>query len=131
MYSSATAPKLLDELLLILSSFLRSDGSIPAAICFLILPDTLKRVLGPKPISSSQLSTLLSAQRTVLYDWERLRNDGKLLGGTPVTGSQDVVRIVSALRPHQRVVFTVVRGQKRLSLPVVLGERPLDPRSGR
>jgi 2-alkenal reductase len=53
------------------------------------------------------------------------------IGGAAVSGSQDVVRIVSTRKPHQRVVFTVVRGQKRLSVPIVLGERPLDPRSGR
>jgi 2-alkenal reductase len=52
------------------------------------------------------------------------------IGGVTVTGSQDVVRIVSALKPYQRVTFAVVRGQKRLNVPIVLGERPVDPRSG-
>src|SRR5207302_7406678 len=39
------------------------------------------------------------------------------IGGVAVAGSQDVVRIVSALKPHQRVIFTIVRGQQRLSVP--------------
>jgi len=53
------------------------------------------------------------------------------IGGEKVTGSQDVVRIVSALKPHQRVIFTIVRGQKRLGLPILLGERPADPSAAR
>src|SRR5581483_9365478 len=53
------------------------------------------------------------------------------IGGEKVTGSQDVVRIVSALKPYQRVIFTIVRGQKRLGLPILLGERPADPSAAR
>ncbi len=47
------------------------------------------------------------------------------IGGIPVTSADDVVRIVSErLLPGQTVTVTVVRGVKRLKLPVTLTERP-------
>ena len=99
-------------------------GLFTAAICFLILPDTLKRVLGPKPISSSQLSTLLSAQRTVLYDWERLRDDGKLLGGTPVKlDGRTVLKIENTNdAPLQVTILKIERPAITSTTYAVLGE---------
>jgi len=47
------------------------------------------------------------------------------IDGMPVTDADDVVRIVSErLSPGQTVTFTVVRGGRRLRLPVTLTERP-------
>ncbi len=47
------------------------------------------------------------------------------IDGYPVSGADDVVRIVSEhLLPGQTVSFTVVRGHKTLKLPVTLTERP-------
>ncbi len=47
------------------------------------------------------------------------------IGGQPVSGADDVVRIVSEhLFPGQTVTFTVVRGNQKLKLPVTLTERP-------
>ena len=47
------------------------------------------------------------------------------IDGIPVTDADDVVRIVSErLSPGQTVTFTVVRGGRRLQLPVTLIERP-------
>ena len=47
------------------------------------------------------------------------------IGGRPVSGADDVVRIVSEeLLPGQTVTFTVVRGHRTLKLPVKLTERP-------
>jgi S1-C subfamily serine protease len=47
------------------------------------------------------------------------------IGGVPVTSADDVVRIVSeSLLPGKTVLFTVVRGGRRLQLPVALTERP-------
>src|SRR6185503_11506969 len=47
------------------------------------------------------------------------------IGNTPVNGADDVVRIVSALKPKDVSVFTVVRDGKRKKLAVTLGERQL------
>jgi 2-alkenal reductase len=52
------------------------------------------------------------------------------IAGAPIESSQDVVRIVSRLRPHERALFTLLRNRHRLRLPVLLGERPLNPHSG-
>ena len=47
------------------------------------------------------------------------------IAGIPVASADDVVRIVSErLLPGQTVTFIVVRGGKRLKLPVTLTERP-------
>lgn len=47
------------------------------------------------------------------------------IDGVPVSSAGDVVRIVSErLLPGQTVPFTVVRGGRRLELPVTLTERP-------
>jgi S1-C subfamily serine protease len=47
------------------------------------------------------------------------------IGGSPVRSSEDVVRIVTEeLSPGERATFTVVRGGKRVQLPVRLVERP-------
>jgi S1-C subfamily serine protease len=50
---------------------------------------------------------------------------------TPIRSAEDVVRAVVARRPGQRVVFTILRGRDRLRVPLVLGERPKNPDSGR
>ena len=53
------------------------------------------------------------------------------INAMPVTSAEDVVRIVSQeLRPGEVARFTVSRGSGRVTLPVRVGERPLDPDSG-
>jgi S1-C subfamily serine protease len=47
------------------------------------------------------------------------------INGTPVDGADDVVRIVSGLRPKDVAVFTVVRDGERKRLAITLGERQL------
>jgi S1-C subfamily serine protease len=48
------------------------------------------------------------------------------IGGVPVRGSEDVVRIVAErLKPRERTTFTVLREGRRIALPVLLAERPL------
>ena len=47
------------------------------------------------------------------------------INGTPVDGADDVVRIVSTLKPKDVAVFTVVRDGQRKRLAVTLGERRL------
>lgn len=47
------------------------------------------------------------------------------IGGTTVRGADDVSRLVTTtLAPGQTVTFTLVRGKRRLSVPVTLGNRP-------
>jgi len=47
------------------------------------------------------------------------------IGGTAVHGADDVSRLVTTtLAPGQTVTFTVVRGKRRLAVPVTLGNRP-------
>jgi len=47
------------------------------------------------------------------------------IDGISIAGADDVVRVVSEhLLPGQTVTFTIVRGDKRLQLPVTLTERP-------
>ena len=54
------------------------------------------------------------------------------IAGHPVRSADDLVRIVTEnLRPGQRAVFTVVRGARRLHVPVTVVERPANPDSGR
>jgi 2-alkenal reductase len=68
--------------------------------------------------------------RSLTYQGSEIRTGGDLvvaIGGRPVENADDLVRIVTGeLRPGQQVVFTVLRGSRRLELPVVLGERPED-----
>jgi serine protease Do len=50
------------------------------------------------------------------------------ISGHPVRSSEDVVRIVTdALAPGQTANLTIVRGGKRLQIPVRLAERPAAP----
>jgi S1-C subfamily serine protease len=53
------------------------------------------------------------------------------IDGRRVEGSEDVLRIVSErLRPGRSATFTVVRGDRRLSVRVPLVERPANPSAG-
>ena len=47
------------------------------------------------------------------------------INGIPVDHADDVVRIVSSLKPKDVAVFTIVRNGKRKKLAVTLGERQL------
>ena len=47
------------------------------------------------------------------------------INGTPVDGADDVVRIVSTLKPKDVAVFTIVRHGQQKRLAVTLGERQL------
>jgi 2-alkenal reductase len=70
------------------------------------------------------------SSRTVTFQGREIRTGGDLvvaIDGRPVENADDLVRIVTGeLQPGQRATFTVVRGSRRLELPVELGERPAD-----
>ncbi|MDQ4019426.1 MAG: trypsin-like peptidase domain-containing protein, partial [Actinomycetota bacterium] len=46
------------------------------------------------------------------------------IGDQPDESAEDVVRAVLARLPGERIEFTLLRGEERLTVPVVLGERP-------
>jgi len=50
------------------------------------------------------------------------------IAGTPVTGADDISRVVTRLRPGQTVEVTVIRGGRRTAVDVTLGDRPLTTR---
>jgi S1-C subfamily serine protease len=53
------------------------------------------------------------------------------VNGLRVRSGDDLVRIVTNdLKPGMRAIFTVIRGDKRLEIPVVVTERPSGPSSG-
>jgi 2-alkenal reductase len=49
------------------------------------------------------------------------------IDGEPVDTAEDVVRAVTARLPGDRVEFGLIRGERRITVPVVLGERPATP----
>jgi S1-C subfamily serine protease len=53
------------------------------------------------------------------------------IDGTPVETAEDVVRAVTErLLPGQTTALTILRGDQRRVIRVVLGQRPLTPSSG-
>jgi 2-alkenal reductase len=50
------------------------------------------------------------------------------INGTPVASAEDVVRVVAErLLPGQTARLTILRGDQKMAVQVVLGERPKDP----
>ena len=82
-----------------------------------------------EPGSAAARAGLRAGRVTVDFAGEQVRIGGDVIvaiGGRPVRNAADVVRIVSsALEPGQVVRFTIVRGSKRLQVPVRLETRPL------
>jgi S1-C subfamily serine protease len=74
---------------------------------------------------------LRGGERTVEVNGRRVRTGGDVvvaIDGHSVATADDLVRIVTdTLRPGDRASFTIQRGEKRLRIPVTLGERPVDP----
>ena len=52
------------------------------------------------------------------------------LGRAKITGVSDLVTATSTHRPGDRVTATVIRGGKRLSLPITLAKEPTSPAKG-
>ena len=50
------------------------------------------------------------------------------IDGRPVRSGDDLVRIIAnSLSPGQRVTFSILRGKRRIDVPVRLAERPSEP----
>jgi 2-alkenal reductase len=71
---------------------------------------------------------IVAGSREVVYEGIGIKVGGDAIiaiDGIPVTGAQDVVRIVTTrLVPGETARFTVVRGTKRRIVPVTLDQRP-------
>jgi S1-C subfamily serine protease len=80
------------------------------------------------PGSGAAKAGIEAGTRTAAYNGLGVRVGGDAIvaiDGIPVQNAEDVVRIVaSRLEPGETARFTVVRGQARRTVPVVLGERP-------
>jgi S1-C subfamily serine protease len=78
--------------------------------------------------SPAGLAGLHGGSRTEAFNGQDVTLGGDLIvaiAGTKVDDAEDVSRLVTTtLRPGQTVTFTVVRGTKRISIPVTLGNRP-------
>ena len=73
---------------------------------------------------------LRAGSRTLMLNGREVTAGGDVVtavDGRPVRSGDDLVRIISEqLRPGQLATFTVVRGSRRLRVPVRLAERPRD-----
>lgn len=78
----------------------------------------------------AQKAGLRGGSDTVELNGRTYRTGGDIvvaIDGRPVASGGDLLRIVSQrLEPGQRATFSVLRDGKRLNVPVLLSERPLD-----
>jgi 2-alkenal reductase len=74
---------------------------------------------------------LRAGSETVEFNGRDFRTGGDVvvaIEGRPVRSGDDLIRIVaSRLVPGQTATFSILRGSKRLNVPVKLAERPLTP----
>jgi S1-C subfamily serine protease len=77
---------------------------------------------------------LRGSDRSLSFQGEEIDTGGDVVVGVNherVRSGDDLVRIVTnSLTPGRRAVFTVVRGDKELRIPVLVGNRPSGPSSG-
>jgi 2-alkenal reductase len=78
--------------------------------------------------TAAEKAGIVAGSRDVVYEGIGIKVGGDAIvaiDGIPVTGAQDVVRIVTTrLVPGETARFTVVRGSHRRIVPVTLDERP-------
>jgi S1-C subfamily serine protease len=88
----------------------------------------IQDVVSPSPASRAGLR---GGGKPTLFEGQEFMPGGDLIvavDGQPIERSEDVVRVVAQLRvPGQRILLTILRGHKRRTVPVVLGERPATP----
>ena len=84
-----------------------------------------------EPGSPAARAGLRGGSRTEAHNGIDVTLGGDLIvaiAGRPVAHADDVSRVITELRPGQTVQFTVARGARRLTVPVTLGDRPLETR---
>jgi 2-alkenal reductase len=78
--------------------------------------------------SPAAAAGLRGGERTEAFNGLDVTLGGDLIvaiAGTKIQGADDVSRLVTTkLMPGQTVTFTVLRGNRRVSIPVTLGDRP-------
>ena len=74
---------------------------------------------------------LQGASGSIFFNGREVSTGGDVIvavNGEPIRSGDDVIRVVAdRLVPGQRATFSVVRGSRRLQVPVRLAERPLVP----
>ena len=92
-------------------------------------------VVTVRPGSAGARAGLRGGEDEVDFNGETVTTGGDVIvgiGRQKVEHAEDLVRIVTeSLRPGQTVSFSVVRGKRRLQLPVLLKERPVNGTTGR
>jgi 2-alkenal reductase len=88
----------------------------------------IQDVISPSPASRVGLR---GGDKPTLFEGQEFMPGGDLIvavDGQPIERSEDVVRVVTQLRvPGQRIRLTILRGDERRTVTVVLGERPATP----
>ena len=78
--------------------------------------------------SPAALAGLRGGRRTEAFNGLDVTLGGDLIvaiGGTKVEDADDVARLATTtLEPGQTVTFTVLRGKRRIAVPITLGDRP-------
>jgi hypothetical protein len=106
-------------------------GILTSAIWAVTIPPALKdngwkQVLAVRPVSASQLSRLLPTPeaKIIVYDWQRLHDDGKLLGGTPLKmDGRTVLKIENTNEaPLQVTLFRIEKPPIASATYAILGE---------
>jgi 2-alkenal reductase len=87
-------------------------------------------IVGVRP-GPGQEAGLRAGSELVEFNGREFRTGGDVvlaIDGRRVRSGDDLVRMVaSRFLPGQTVTFSILRGSKRLNVPVRLSERPLDP----
>ncbi|MCC6224325.1 MAG: trypsin-like peptidase domain-containing protein [Thermoleophilia bacterium] len=87
------------------------------------------------PRSPAERAGLRAGRETVLVEGVTFRAGGDVIlaiDGSAVATTEDLIRIVAgALVPGETAELVVLRGGERVIVPLVLGERPVDPDAAR
>jgi 2-alkenal reductase len=88
----------------------------------------IQEVVSPSPASKAGLR---GGGKPTLFEGVEFRPGGDLIvavDGQPIERSEDVVRVVTQQRvPGQRIRLTILRGDERRTVTILLGERPATP----
>lgn len=111
-----------------------TDDLTPALGRHLRLAARRGALIAEVPAGPAQEAGMRGGTRRIVFQGREVTVGGDVVvavGGRPVRSGDDLVRIVTNdLRPGETVVFTVVRGSRRLDLRVAVGERPIAPPGG-
>jgi 2-alkenal reductase len=84
----------------------------------------IQRIVNNSPAADSDLR---GGSQDEEFEGIQIRTGGDIIvaiDGRSIETAEDVVREVSTLLPGERIVFSVVRENERLDVPIELGERP-------